>query len=56
MPLYSDLVYPHMNILGYQNKEARDSLNDVLNTHVVFKLYNNFVFNSELFTFYLFEW
>ena len=55
-PLYGDLVYLLMNILGHQNKEACDSLNNVLNTHVVFKLYNNFVFNSELFTFYLFEW
>ena len=54
MPLYSDLVYPHMNILGHQNKEARDSLNDVLKTHVVFKLYNNFVFNLELFILYFF--
>ena len=33
-PLYGDLVYLLMNILGHQNKEACDSLNNVLNTQV----------------------
>ena len=57
MPLYSNLVYPHKNILGHQNKEACDSSNDVLNTQVVFKLVNNLVFNLfSIYFLFIFEW
>ena len=37
MPLRSNLAYVYRNILGHQNKAARDSFHGVLNTQVVFK-------------------